>query len=495
MKEKNKYFKIGLMIFLVFSAVITFFFFIYRIDAIREGFRGLIKILSPIIIGAVVAYLLNPLVETISAFFKRIFSGMGMKHTAAKKLSKGIGITISMVLFIALIAALVWMVLPGLGKSVSEIADKLPEYGNNIEDFILDFVEDKPAIKDYVQGTMNELVNTITDYYKNQILPQINTYISQVLTGVMATFKMILNILIGLCVAVYLLIGKDKFIGEIKKTIYAVFKLEKANVILAVTRQVDNIFGGFITGKLVDSLIIGALCFIGTSIMQTPYAALISVIIGITNIIPFFGPWIGAIPTIILVLAVSPQQALIFGIFVIVLQQFDGNIIGPNILGDSTGLSVFWVVVAITVGGGLFGVWGMILGVPVFAVIYFLVKTAIEFKLKKTKMPLESTAYTRIKRIDPEDVTRQETLQVGISRRDRRKNKIDEYEVNREIANAARLSEERRAARKAKENEVKKSEAAENDDFLEQARLLNKVILEEIPGKNGNEEADSQNNK
>ncbi len=492
MKEKNKYFKIGLMIFLVFAAVITFFFFIYRINDIRDGFRNLLKVLSPVIIGAVVAYLLNPLVEAISSFFKRILSSIGMKHTTAKKVSKGIGITISMLLFIALITALVWMVLPGLANSVNEIYNKLPEYGDNIEKFILDFVEDKPTIKDYVQTTMEELVTTVTDFYKDEILPQIDTYISQVLTGVMATFKMILNILIGLCVAVYLLTGKDKFIGEIKKTIYAVFKLDKANVILAVTRQVDNIFGGFITGKTVDSLIIGALCFIGTSIMQTPYAALISVIIGVTNIIPFFGPWIGAVPTIILVLAVSPQKALIFGIFVIVLQQFDGNIIGPNILGDSTGLSVFWVVVAITVGGGLYGVWGMLLGVPVFAVIYFLIKTMVEFKLKKNKMPMESTAYTRIKRIDPEDVTRQEMLQVGLSRRDRRKNKIDEYEVNREIANATRLSDERKAA-KAKAKEQEKQGATEkNNDFDVETFIDNTIIKAE--STTGNEESDIKNN-
>ncbi len=494
MKERNKYFKIGLMIFLVFSAVITFFFFIYRIEAIQAGLKKLMTVLSPVIIGAVVAYLLNPLVETIGSFFKRIFSSTGMKHTTAKKLSKGIAITISMLIFIAFIVAIFWMVLPGLANSVAEIADKLPVYGDNIEQFLMDFIEDKPAIKEYVQDTTSDLVNTITDYYKNQILPQWDGYLKQVMTGVVATFKVILNILIGLCVAVYLLTGKDKFIGEIKKTIYAVFKLEKANVILAVSRQVDNIFGGFITGKIVDSLIIGALCFIGTSILQTPYAALISVIIGITNIIPFFGPWIGAIPTIILVLAVSPQKALIFAIFVIVLQQFDGNIIGPNILGDSTGLSVFWVVVAITVGGGLFGVLGMLFGVPVFAVIYFLVKTAIEFKLKKIKMPIESTAYTRIKRIDPEDVTRQETLQLGISRRDRRKNKIDEYEVNREIANAARLSDARKAAKKTKEDAEKDKNQAESDDFLAQASRINREILEGSLDNSNNETNNKQNN-
>ena len=208
------------------------------------------------------------------------------------------------------------------------------------------------------------------------------------------------NFIIGIVISIYVLLGKETFIAQAKKLVYAVFPADRGNVIVATVRKANDIFGGFIIGKILDSVIIGILCFIGLSILQMPYTLLVSVIVGVTNVIPFFGPYIGAIPSAILIMLANPIQGLYFIIFILVLQQVDGNIIGPKILGDSTGLNSFWVVFAILVGGGLFGVAGMIFGVPLFATIYYITRKLTAWVLRKKGLPEETAAYTEVERID-----------------------------------------------------------------------------------------------
>lgn len=458
MKERGKYFKTGLMIFLVICAAILFFFIVFKIDIIIKFILKVLKILSPIIIGAVIAYLLNPIVNGIESAMMSLFSHFKMGMRTRKKISKGIGIGTSMILFIAMVGVLLRFVIPELYDSILKLADNIKGYVNIIYEYISRLFENQPEIQERVTDMLTSFTSSVSNWFNVEILGGVQTVIGKMFSGIVSIAKSLINFLLGLCVAVYLLASKDSFIGQFKKIFYSRFKKENVNVLLAILRQVDSIFGGFISGKLLDSMIIGIICFIGVSIFRMPYSILLSVVIGVTNIIPIFGPWIGAIPCGLLVLIAAPDKALIFIIFIVALQQFDGNILGPNILGDSTGLSAFWVVLAITLGGGLFGVVGMLLGVPTFATIYFLIKTYTEFRLKQKNMPTQSVSYTRIKRIDPESSSA-EFLDASLSKRERKKQRINEEEVNKEIEIAAKLSRKNR-----EEKLVKKGQKSEPNE-------------------------------
>ena len=201
-------------------------------------------------------------------------------------------------------------------------------------------------------------------------------------------------VLIGIIVSVYLLFSKEKFMRQSKKVIYALCKPKRANFILHIGRKANEIFGGFIIGKIIDSAIVGVLCFAGVSIFKMPYPLLISMIVGVTNVIPVFGPYIGAIPCALLIFLVDPMKGIGFIIFIILLQQLDGNVIGPKILGESTGLSSFWVIFAILIAGKMFGIGGMVIGVPMFALIYYVIKLFIQQKLEAKNLPTDTELYT-----------------------------------------------------------------------------------------------------
>lgn len=220
------------------------------------------------------------------------------------------------------------------------------------------------------------------------------------MNGVVYAFKILENTFLGFIIAAYFLASKTKLISQTKQIMYSIFSVKTANAVILKFRYIHKVFGGFIRGKLLDSLIIGVLCFLGTSLLGIPFAVLVSVVVGITNIIPFFGPFIGAIPCAVLILLYSPLKCLYFVIFVVALQQFDGNILGPKILGDSTGLSSFWVLFSIIVFGGLFGFVGMLIGVPLFAVIYSLVGGVIQSRLTKKKMSINSEDYSNLAKVD-----------------------------------------------------------------------------------------------
>jgi predicted PurR-regulated permease PerM len=229
-----------------------------------------------------------------------------------------------------------------------------------------------------------------------------NTLITGITSGVISVLSFLFDALIGLIVCIYILNSKERFAAQSKKLIYSMFDTERANEIIADARNVHRIFSGFISGKLLDSLIIGMISFVALSCMNMPYAVMISVVVGVTNIIPFFGPFIGAVPSAVIIFTVSPIKSLYFIIYILIIQQIDGNIIGPKILGNSTGLPSFWVLFAIVVGGGLFGFAGMLLGVPVFAVIYMFVSEGIVRALKKRGLPEDTDKYDDIMEIDPE---------------------------------------------------------------------------------------------
>ncbi len=403
MKEKyNNYFRWGVTVITILAFGILFFFFVFRMDAIL-GFLGtMFSILAPIISGATIAYLINPLVSVTD---KHLFAFFRRCHMPAK-LSGFIAMSLSITLWLGLlvfgICLLFSMIVPELYSSIIKLAGDFRIYMNTIYDFINEHLENNPEILNFAREILNTLTNSIYNWINNELLMQVQNIMSKLTVGISWVVTLVTNIVVSLIVSVYLLISKKRFVGQIKKLLYVFLKPDTANATLSIFRQVNKIFGGFISGKLIDSLIIGVLCFIGVSILKMPYPLLISVIVGVTNVIPFFGPYVGAIPCAFLVLLIDPGKCLIFVIFIFLLQQLDGNIIGPAILGDSTGLSPFWVIVSILVGGGLFGFLGMLLGVPTFAVLYYLIKTFSEYHLRKKDLPTDSLLYCRIEKIDPD---------------------------------------------------------------------------------------------
>jgi len=280
---------------------------------------------------------------------------------------------------------------------------QFPTYINNLIKLTESLLEDNPDLEIYVEEILRFYAVDIEDWLNSSIMPMINDIIKSVSMSLISLAKALYNLIIGFIISVYVLGNKERFASQAKKIAYAFMERKTANHTIRVFRFINRTFIGFFGGKIIDSAIIGMICFVGTSIMNTPYALLISVIVGVTNIIPFFGPFIGAIPCTILILFAEPIQALYFVIFILILQQVDGNIIGPKILGDSTGLSSFWVIFSITLFGGLFGLLGMIIGVPVFAVLFAFIKSSAETKLAQKGLPTETSTYMKLLYIHPED--------------------------------------------------------------------------------------------
>ena len=271
--------------------------------------------------------------------------------------------------------------------------ETLPGQLNAVMDSFDHIQKEQSPVGAIVENILNHASENIQNWIQTDLLRQMNVLMTNITTGAINVLSEVFNFLVGCIVSVYMLFGKETFAAQIKKMLYAGMQVERANMVLHITRKSNEIFGGFIIGKIIDSAIIGVLCFIGITILDMPYILLVSVIVGVTNVIPFFGPYIGAIPSTILIALADPIKGLYFLIFIIALQQLDGNVIGPKILGNSTGLSAFWVVFSILLGGGLFGFIGMIIGVPTFAVIYYIVKMVVEEKLKKKKLPPDTEHY------------------------------------------------------------------------------------------------------
>lgn len=396
----KKYVLWGVTAFGVVAASVLFFFFIFRLEAIEALLSRILKILEPVIYGLVIAYLLAPVAgywnRKLSVFFKRYVS----KETRAEALAKGGAVAISLLFALLVVCGLLLLVFPRLLESVKKIIDSFPAYIARAQALAEYLLETYPDLELLSGEAYNRMMQHLQSWVSTDLIPQMNILVTGLTSGILGVFNSMFNLFVGVIVSVYVLMGQKKFTGEGKKILYALMKPEQANGVLMVVRQSNRIFGGFISGKLIDSLIIGVICFVGLYFMKTPYMVLVSVIVGVTNIIPFFGPYIGAIPSAILILLVDWKQCIYFVIFIVILQQIDGNILGPKILGNSTGLSAFWVVFAILLGGGLFGFAGMLLGVPVFAVIYYIIKTYIEWRLAKKNLPTGTAEYAEIAYIE-----------------------------------------------------------------------------------------------
>ena len=285
--------------------------------------------------------------------------------------------------------------------NIISIINDSPRYVQNIRHWLESILKDNPEWQDIVFDYLNRYSPKVETFLNTEVLPQVKAILQSLTTGVFGTLVFIKNLLIGLIISVYLMAGKEEFVTQSKMLVYALFDTERANTIIRGFRFTHKTFGGFINGKIIDSVIIGILCYIGTSLIGTPYKLLVSVIVGVTNVIPFFGPYLGAIPSAFIILMVNPMHCLYFLIFILILQQFDGNILGPKILGDSTGLSSFMVIVAILLFGGLMGIPGMIIGVPLWAVMVAGVRHFRNHELRKKSMPTDEKAYENIRYIDP----------------------------------------------------------------------------------------------
>lgn len=394
------YLAIALTAVLVICLCIVFFFLIYRYNGFAAGWKKLTAILQPIIIGIVIAYLINPIMMFFEKHLMRWIEPKMKKKAKAKKLCRGIATLGALAVFILIIVVLLVMLIPQLVESIQGVATTLPSEVQHLIDKTNKYLSSDSEAANFVEDTLIYATNYIKDWAMNDLLPKSNTYLTSITTGLINVFKVLLNIIVGLIVSVYLLFSKETFIGQFKKLNYALFKPKKANIVIQTARKSNEIFGGFISGKILDSMIIGIICYIVLLIMKMPYPVLVSVIVGVTNIIPFFGPFIGAVPSFIIIVLANPIQGLYFLIFVVILQQVDGNIIGPNILGDSTGLSPFWVIFSIMVGGGLFGFAGMLLGVPTFAVIYYIMQEILRYFLRKRDLPQDSSQYIELEKIN-----------------------------------------------------------------------------------------------
>lgn len=390
--RENIYFRWGLTAFVVIVACVIVAQFVNKLPAFFSGLGALARTLSPVLYGLGIAYLLDPIVGRVArALFPHLKKVVPEK---AEALSRTIGILVALVLMVLLIWALIAMLLPQLLDSLNTLVGNMSTYYETLNTWVGDLMQ---RGNQELAGTTKEFLDKVykylSDWLTSSLLPNVKSVAMGLTTGVFGMARSMLNLVIGIIISIYLLMGKRKFLAQAKKLCYGVLGVQKGGSVCNVCTFANQAFGGFIGGKIIDSLIIGVLCFIGLSILRMPYALLISIIVGVTNIIPFFGPYIGAIPSALLLLVVNPMDCLYFIIFILILQQLDGNIIGPMILGDATGLSGFWVVVAILVFGSFYGVLGMIIGVPLFAVIYKVVTEVVNRLLRNKGLSTVAEDY------------------------------------------------------------------------------------------------------
>jgi predicted PurR-regulated permease PerM len=390
-------------IFVIIAASIAFYFLLLRATGLSDVIGKILDILEPILMGLIFAYILNPMANFAEGIAYRFLQKDPKNQKYVKSKARALGIVFAYLVAIAVLAAILGIVVPQLFTSIRDLAVSLPSQLNS---FVVNFA-DRVSNNNLLAGwsdTLTDLVDQATDSFvtwlRQNLLQQTNALMSSVTAGVINFFGVLFNILIGMIVAIYVLMSKEQFAGQIKKSLYALMKPENANLVLHITRKSNDIFGGFIIGKIIDSAIIGVLCFVAMSVLNMPYTLLVSVIVGVTNVIPFFGPYIGGIPCCILIMLSDFRTGIYFIILILVIQQLDGNIIGPKIIGNSTGLSPFWVIFSILLGKGLFGFVGMLFGVPTFAVIYYIVSMIIDQKLYYKKLPMDSEVYNNAEYVD-----------------------------------------------------------------------------------------------
>lgn len=380
----SKYTTISIYGFLVICASIIFYLIASEISSFQIKVGESISIFMPFIIGFVMAYLFNFILE----FYEDKVLSHILSKKANKKLKRGLGMVLTYITVILLIFLFLNFVFPQLVSSIMGLVNDIPEYVRDTTRLVDEFNNKFEIQEEYYNLLMEQwhkYRERIVSFATN-LIPILGNTVKRILSSLW-------NIVLGIIISIYLLIDKERFFALGTKITKSIFSNPVANRIIGLTRRSDRIFGRFLSGKILDSFIIGVLTFIVITIFKMPYTILISFIIGVTNIIPFFGPFIGAIPSALIILFVSPIKALWFIIIILVIQQIDGNIIGPKILGDSLGISAFWIMFALLIGGKILGIVGLIIGVPLFVFVYSIIKDIVEKRLKKKGLPHETSDY------------------------------------------------------------------------------------------------------
>ena len=391
---EKKYIRIGIIALSVIIIAILFnYSLVHRAE--YKQFRTMINnTLFPIVAGFVMAYLQNPVLN----FFEHyIFTPVGRLFFKAeadrKKFSRGMGVVFTVSLFLLLVIGGMYLVVPQIYQSLLNIVTEAPDYYLRMTTWMKSLNKKNSEVGQYILLLSDKGYTQAINYLNNEILPNMDKIVAGITSGIVGGLKLLLNVVIAMIISIYVLLEKEILVSKSKKMMYSFFETGVANQIVRGIRYMDQVFGGFISGKIIDSFIIGLICYIFMTIVQFDYPVLISIIVGVTNIIPYFGPIIGAVPSALILLMTDYRHGIIFAVFALILQQVDGNIIGPVILGDRLNLSSMWILFAIIIGGGFFGVPGMILGAPCFACLYALLGTISRTMLVRKQLPVNSDDY------------------------------------------------------------------------------------------------------
>lgn len=396
----NKYVYAGITAFSVLMAVLICTFLFLNIETVFKWIGRLNSALMPVYIGLVIAYLLSPLVNIVERnLFIPLFRKLIKKRKAVRGISRGVSVVVVLVMALAVLFWISMLVIPEVVDSITNLANNLPGYYHNIVEMAQEIQGKHPEVAAYMMETAESVYNQLINWLQNELIPTSTEILGMVSDGLINALGVLLNVVIGIIISIYLMASKEMFCAQAKRMLFSVFPAKYAKAMLNLGRDINHSFAGFFSGKIIDSIIVAIITFIVLSIAGMPYTALISVLIGVTNIIPFFGQYIGAIPSAFLVFLVSPVKGIIFIILIIVILQVDGNIIGPKIIGESIGLGSFWILFAILVFGSLFGIVGMICAVPIFAVVYKLIRDWSSRRLEKKGLPKDTESYQRIEGI------------------------------------------------------------------------------------------------
>lgn len=384
---------------MIFAVCICAILLISQIDAVKTVFSTTLSVMSPIIMGVIFAYIINPLDVAVDNFIsKRLEKNKKMKPSTKRNIARTCSIALSMLSLLAGISLLLLLIIPEFWNSLVDFVEQSPETFAKISAWFNDFLESDNILV----ANIAQHVGSVGDMLSNWINNELSSAISGLVESVMVVFGFLFDFLVAMVICVYALIEKRKFMAQSKKIIFAIFKPSVANDILKVTRYSNEVFGKFISGKIITSTIVGILTFTFMSIMGMPFAFLSAGILAVTNVIPFFGPFIGGIPTALIVLISNPRQGIIYVIFMLILQQVEGNVIEPMIMEDRIGVSKFWITSALLVLGGVFGILGMIFSVPFIAVLFYCIKMYVERSLSKKGLPLPSAEYLHSGSVDLE---------------------------------------------------------------------------------------------
>lgn len=413
-KWNKRYLGWGLTAFAVILASTIIIFILVNQQSVAAGIGNLLNSLVPIFYGFIFAYLLCPIVNFFDTrVFGRIFGKKaapvrqeseknGLQTFVKNKAARVLSILVTILIVLVILGGVISAILPQLETTIRTLALNIPSYIATTTEWIASAFASFPDLGAEVTDIVNQSLVALRDFLSNAILPQVGDYLGTLTNGIMSVIGIFMNLLLGLVISIYCLYSKELFSAQAKKLLYSVVKVSHANRFIDAVRRIHRSFGSFLTGTLIDSFVVACVTFIVTTLFNVPFALLVSVIMGLTNIIPYFGPFIGAVPSAFLILMEDPFKCLIFIIITLVIQNLNGNVLSPRILGENIGLPSFWIIFALLAGQGLFGFWGLIIGIPVFAVIYSAGKELIASRLTAKGLPADSDTYTDIKCFEAE---------------------------------------------------------------------------------------------